>query len=150
MLLAVPSTIFAAPSMSAALRSGIFVLAISSTWALLTVPTFILFGSPLPLSSPAACFRKNAAGRCLGYKGERTVLVDRDLHGDDLAHLVARGVVELPHELADVHLRLAQGRAYRRSRVGLPASDLQLQFARYAAPASSTHMNLLLRASLPG
>src|ERR671912_652489 len=81
---------------------------------------------------------------CLGYEGKRAVLVDRDLHGDYLAHLVARGVVELPHELADVHLRLAQGRAYRRSRVRLPACDLQLQLARYAAPASSAHKNPLV------
>src|SRR5215207_296337 len=82
--------------------------------------------------------------RCLGYESERAVLVDRDLHGDDLAHLVARGVVELPHELSDVHLRLAEGRAYRRSRVGLPACDLQLQHARYAAPSSSAHKNPLV------
>src|SRR5215213_192153 len=88
--------------------------------------------------------------RRLGYERERAVLVDRDLHGDDLAHLVARGIVELPHELADVHLRLAEGRSYRRSRVGLPACDLQLQFARYAAPASSSHENPLVRAWLPG
>jgi hypothetical protein len=65
MLLAVPSTILEAPSMSAALRSGIFVRAISSTWARLTVPTFARFGSPLPLSSPAACLSRNAAGGVL-------------------------------------------------------------------------------------
>src|ERR671910_1822445 len=82
--------------------------------------------------------------RCLGYESERAVLVDRDLDGDDLAHLVARGIVELPHDLADVHLRLAEGRSYRRSRVGLPACDLQLQLARYAAPASSSHENPLV------
>src|SRR5918997_4034310 len=82
--------------------------------------------------------------RCLGYERERAVLVDRDLHGDYLAHLVARGVVELPHELSDVHLRLAEGRSYRRSRVRLPACDLQLQLARYAAPASSSHKNPLV------
>src|SRR5918998_3576924 len=68
MLRAVPSTIFAAPSTSAALRSGIFVLAISSTCARLTAPTFARFGSPLPLSSPAACFNRNAAGGVLVTK----------------------------------------------------------------------------------
>src|SRR5215217_8117054 len=83
-------------------------------------------------------------GRRLGYEGERAVLVDRYLHGDDLPHLVARGVVELPHELPDVHLRLAKGGPYRRRRVRLTAGDLQLQLARYAAPASSTHKNPLV------
>src|SRR5215203_2938563 len=68
MLRAVPSTIFAAPSMSAALRSGIFVLAISSTCSRLTAPTLALLGSPLPFSRPAACFRRNAAGGVLVTK----------------------------------------------------------------------------------
>src|SRR5215207_2306668 len=116
MLRAVPSTILAAPSMSAAFRSGILVLAISSTCARVTVPTFSRFGSPLPLSSPAACLSRNAA----------------------------RGVFELPHELPDVHLRLAQGRADRRGRVRLPAGDLQLQLARDAPSAPSTHKIPLL------
>src|SRR5919202_1147291 len=75
----------------------------------------------------------------LGDEGERAVLVDRDLHGDHLAHLVARGVVELPHELPDVHLRLTQSRADRRRRVRLATGYLQLQLARDAPPAPSTH-----------
>src|SRR5215207_8881788 len=102
------------------------------------------------LVEPGGLLQQERRRRCLGYESERAVLVDRNLHWDDLAHLVARGVVELPHELANVDLRLAERRAHRRSRVRLPASDLQLQFARYAAPASSTHINLLLRAWLPG
>src|ERR671911_1852465 len=96
------------------------------------------------LVDPGGLLQQERRRRGLGYEGERAVLVDRDLHGDDLAHLIARGVVELPHELADVHLRLAEGRAYRRSRVRLPACDLQLQLARYAAPASSAHKNPLV------
>src|SRR5215213_5425090 len=68
MLRAVPSTIFDAPSMSAAFKSGILVLAISSTCARLTVPTFSRFGSPLPLSRPAACLSRNAAGGVLVMK----------------------------------------------------------------------------------
>src|SRR5918911_2401957 len=83
-------------------------------------------------------------GGRLGDKGERAVLVDRDLHGDHLAHLVAGRVVELPHELPDVHLRLAQGRSYRRRRVGLTARDLQLQFACDTFAASSAHNNSFL------
>src|SRR3712207_834990 len=89
-------------------------------------------------------FQEEGGGRRLGDKGERAVLVDRDLDRDDLAHLVARGVVELPHELPDVHLRLPERRADRRRGVRLPAGDLQLQFARYAAPASSTHNSPLV------
>src|SRR5919202_1853297 len=75
----------------------------------------------------------------LGDEGERAVLVDCDLHGDHLAHLVARGVVELPHELPDVHLRLTQSRADRRRRVSLATGYLQLKLARDAPPAPSTH-----------
>jgi hypothetical protein len=32
------------------------------------VPTFARFGSPLPFSSPAACFKRNAAGDVLVMK----------------------------------------------------------------------------------
>src|SRR5918997_445031 len=96
------------------------------------------------LVEPRGLLQEERGGRRLGYKGERAVLVDRDLDRDDLAHLVARGVVELPDEFPDVHLSLAQGRADRRSGVGLTAGDLQLQLARYAAPASSTHKNPLV------
>src|SRR5918997_1393545 len=96
------------------------------------------------LVQPRGLLEQERGGRRLGYKGERAVLVDRDLDRDDLAHLVARGVVELPDEFPDVHLSLAQGRADRRSGVGLTAGDLQLQLARYAAPASSTHKNPLV------
>src|SRR5215216_601645 len=83
-------------------------------------------------------------GRRLRYERERAVFVDRYFHGDDLAHLIARGVVELTHELPNVDLGLAQGRSYRRRGVCLPARNLQLQLARYAAPTSSTHKILSL------
>ena len=48
---AVPSTMRIAASRLAALRSGILVLAISSTWRLDTLPTFSRLGSPEPFSA---------------------------------------------------------------------------------------------------
>src|SRR5918998_692002 len=96
------------------------------------------------LVQPRGLLQEERGGRRLGYKGERAVLVDRDLDRDDLAHLVARGIVELPDELPDVHLRLPESRPDGRRGVGLTAGDLQLQLARYAAPASSTHKNPLV------
>src|SRR5919199_6637980 len=96
------------------------------------------------LLDPGGLPQEERRGGRLGDKGERTVLVDRDLHGDHLAHLVARRVVELPHELPDVHLRLTQSRANRRRRVGLAARDLQLQLACDASAASSSHSNSFL------
>ena len=71
---AVPSIIFAAASMSLALRSFIFFSAISFTWAWVTWPTKERPGGfdPEPgfflVSSLAACFRKNAAGGVLNAK----------------------------------------------------------------------------------
>jgi hypothetical protein len=49
MLLAVPAIIFTAASMSLEFKSGSFAFAISSSCALVSFPTFSLFGSPLPL-----------------------------------------------------------------------------------------------------
>src|SRR5262249_32426723 len=51
-----------AASTSLAVRSGIFVRAISSTCARVTVPTFVLPGSFEPLSRPAARFSSTDAG----------------------------------------------------------------------------------------
>src|SRR5271167_1983122 len=66
------------------------------------------------------------SGRRLERKGEAAVLVDRDLHRDDVATLIfRRGVVRLA-ELHDVHAVLTECRSNRRRRVGLPSRDLQL------------------------
>ena len=59
---AVPSTIFIAASMSLALRSGIFVVAISRTWSLVSLPTLSVCGTPEPLATPAAFLISSAAG----------------------------------------------------------------------------------------
>src|SRR5712692_2715088 len=59
---AVPSTVLIAASSDAAFRSGILVLAISSTCFLVTLPTLFLFGTPEPFCKPAAFRRRIAAG----------------------------------------------------------------------------------------
>src|SRR3954471_20678831 len=65
---AVPAMIFSAWSRSLALRSAIFVVAISRTWSRVTVATFVLCGSPDPLSTPAALSSMRAAGGVLVTK----------------------------------------------------------------------------------
>ena len=60
--------VLTAASRLAAFRSGILVLAISSTWARVTVPTFLRLGSPEPLSMPAALISRIAAGGVLVMK----------------------------------------------------------------------------------
>ena len=62
MLRAVPAIILIADSTSAALRSGIFKVAISRTWSWEIFATFVLFGTPEALSIPAAFLSKTAAG----------------------------------------------------------------------------------------
>src|SRR6266571_3124334 len=62
---AVPAMIFSAASMVVAVRSGIFVWAISRTWAAVIEPTFSLCGSPLPFSTPAAFLISSGAGGVL-------------------------------------------------------------------------------------
>ena len=64
--------------------------------------------------------------RSLGDEGERAILVNGDLNGDDVAHLVLRSGVERLAELHDVHLSGTEGGADGRSRVGLTGVDLQL------------------------
>src|SRR5215218_2775934 len=65
---AVPAMIFSAWSRSLALRSAIFVVAISRTWSRVTVATLVLCGSPDPLSTPAALSSMRAAGGVLVTK----------------------------------------------------------------------------------
>ncbi len=60
--LADPATMLIAASIVVALRSGIFILAISLTFAWLRVPTFYLLGTPLPFSIPAYFLIRNDTG----------------------------------------------------------------------------------------
>src|SRR3989344_4010712 len=66
--LAVPSIIFTAASISRADTSTIFFSAISRTCALVTFPTFTVFGVFEPLVTPAAFFKNSAAGGVLSFK----------------------------------------------------------------------------------
>src|SRR5206468_4614027 len=59
---AVPAMIFAAWSRSLAFRSCIFVSAIWRTWSWVILATLFRFGSPEPLSIPAASLISTAAG----------------------------------------------------------------------------------------
>ena len=65
---AVPAMIFAAWSMSCALRSVSLVLAISRTWSQVTLATLVLCGSPEPFSTPAALSSRRAAGGVFSLK----------------------------------------------------------------------------------
>src|SRR5918998_2416528 len=68
MLRAVPSMVLMALSRLVVFKSGILVLAISSILAREIVPTFSRFGLPEPLGTPAAFFKRSAAGGVLVSK----------------------------------------------------------------------------------
>ena len=127
MLRAVPSIIRTACSTSRALRSAIFILAISSIWARVTVPTLSLFGTPEPLAMSGRLLQQHGRRRALGDELERAVVVDAH---DDRNHHAAgflRPLVELLHELAEVDAVLTERSADRRRRRGLPAGNLKLR-----------------------
>src|SRR5271166_3951915 len=60
--------IFSAASIVVAFRSGILVCAMSRTWAAVMLPTLVMCGSALPLSTPAAFLISSAAGGVLVMK----------------------------------------------------------------------------------
>src|SRR3984885_12454253 len=64
--------------------------------------------------------------RGLRDEGERAVLVDGDLHGDDVAALRLGGRVVLLAEVHDVDAMRAEGRAHRRRRGGYSRVELDL------------------------
>src|SRR5579863_10569790 len=65
---AVPAMIFSAASIVVAFRSGILVCAMARTWSLVMLPTLVLCGSALPLSTPAAFLISSGAGGVLVMK----------------------------------------------------------------------------------
>src|SRR5882724_5637676 len=65
---AVPSMVRIALSRFVVFKSGIFVLAISSTLAREILPTFSFLGLPAPFDIPAAFFNRSAAGGVLVSK----------------------------------------------------------------------------------
>ena len=62
MLRAVPAIMLIAVSMLAAVRSGIFCSAIFLICSVVIVATFVLLGTPEPLSIPQAFLMRTAAG----------------------------------------------------------------------------------------
>src|SRR5690606_20185147 len=86
--------------------------------------------------------------RGLGDEGERAVLIDRDLHGDDGPHLLGGPLVERLAELHDVDAVLTEGRPHRRRRIRLARGHLQLDdrydFASHAYPAARLLGSFLL------
>jgi hypothetical protein len=69
---------------------------------------------------------QHGCGRSLGDEGERAVLEDGDLDGDDASVLLLSLGVEGFAELHDVDAVLAERGTDRRGGVRLPAGDLQL------------------------
>ena len=78
------------------------------------------------LLEPQRLLDQDGGRRRLRDEREAAVLVDRDLDRGDAAVLLRRLRVERLAELHDVHAVLAERRADRRRRVGLPAGDLEL------------------------
>src|SRR6202167_4646199 len=62
MLRALPAMVRTAAARSAAVRSGVLVLAISSIWARVILPTLVVLGVPLPFSMPMALRISTEAG----------------------------------------------------------------------------------------
>ncbi len=115
MLRAVPATIRTACSTSLALRSAILILAMSSIWARVTLPTFSLCGTGDPLAMLAAFLSSNRRWRALRDELERTVVVNRY---DDRNHHPARflgPLVELLNELAKVDAVFTERSTNRRA-----------------------------------
>ena len=105
----------------------------SSIWARVTLPTLSLFGTPEPLAMPAAFFSSTAAGGLLVMKSNDAVVVHLDHDRNRHAAGFPRPLVELLDELAQVDAVLAERRAHRRGRRGLPAGDLKLRVVRRVA-----------------
>ena len=84
-----------------------------------------------PGSEAGGLFQEDGGGRGFGDVGEGLVLVNRDDHRKDVARLLLRRRIEFFAEGHDVHALLTEGRADRRSRIGLPRGNLQLDLSNY-------------------
>ena len=130
MLRAVPSTILMAASTEPAFRSAFFRSAISRTWSRVTLPTLVLLGSPDAQRDAGGLLEEHRRRRALQDELERPVRIDRDLDRDDRPRELARPLVELGHELADVHAVLAERRPDGRRGRRLAARTLELDLRR--------------------
>ncbi len=127
MLRAVPSIMRRAWSGSVAFKSAPFNCTILSSWALVTLPTFSLLGTPEPLAMPTACFNRAAAGGLLHYEVEAAIAVHIHDHRNGHAAGFAGSFVELLHELTQVDAEFTQRSAHRRGRGGLAAGHLKFR-----------------------
>ena len=126
MLRAVPMMILRAASRFAAFRSGILILAISSTCFMVTVPTLFRLGSDEPFAIPTARFRSTAAGGVLVMKAVGAIRKNGDDHRNDEAFVFAGPRVEGLAEIHDVDAVLTERRPNGRGRRGLTCRYLKL------------------------
>ena len=133
MLRAVPAIIRTACSTSRALRSSIFILAISSSWALRDLADLVLVRHARALGQAGRLLQQHRRRRALGDEVERAVVVDVHHHRDHHPAGFLRPLVELLDELAQVDAVLAERSADRRRRRRLPAGDLKLRLCRLIA-----------------
>ena len=126
-----PARMRQAASGSLVLRSGILVLTTSINFALVSLATLVLLGSPEPDLTLAAFLRRRAAGGLLGDEVEGFVLVYGDHDGEDIAGLLLSLGVELFAEAHDVDPGLTKGRTDRGRGVRLPCRNLQLDYFYY-------------------
>ena len=131
MLRAVPATMLMAASTDAALRSGIFCSAIFLTCSCVICATFVLFGTPEPLSISAGLFNQHRSRRSLRYEREGTVGINRDDDRDNNTDIVLRSFVEFLCESHNVDAMLTKSRSYRRRRRCFAGRYLELNKARY-------------------
>ncbi len=130
MLRALPAMVRTAASRSAAVRSGCFIFATSSSCLREILPTLAVLGVPLPFSMPIALRISTAAGGVLHDEGEAAVRVHGDDHRDRQSLLQLLGLrIELLAELHDVHTLLTQRRSDRGRWVRGARGHLQLDIA---------------------
>ncbi len=106
--------------------SFILILTMSMTCFLVSLPTFVLFGSLEPAAMPAAFLSRIAAGGDFVMKVKALVLIDGEDDRQDVPALLLRGGVELLAERHDVHALLTERGTDGRRGICGPGGDLQL------------------------
>jgi hypothetical protein len=125
-----PARVLIAASMFAAFMSFSLVLAISSSWARVILPTLSVWGDLGALVQLDGLLDQDGRGRRLDDEGEALVREGGDHHRQRQARLDALGLgVERLAELHDVQAALAQRGTDRGRRVRLAGRDLQLHEA---------------------
>src|SRR3989338_894787 len=131
MLRAVPATVLTADSSVEQFKSGSLILAISSTCAFVTFPTFSLPVRPLPFSTFAAFFSKAGGGGGFQNKSKGPVGINGNNAGNDHSCLLLGCRVKPLAELHDVDAMLTKCRPHGRSRVCGTSRTLQLDLGNW-------------------